>query len=129
MIKWIPIVLAALLLTGCTAKNQDALGYRQISMEEAAKLMEQETDYLLLDVRTAEEFQQGHIPEAMNLPNEDIGTQQLTQLPQKDQLLLVYCRSGNRSKQAAKKLVNLGYTNVVEIGGIMDWTGDLAAGD
>lgn len=129
MIKWIPIVLAALLLTGCTGKNQDALGYRQISMEEAAKLMEQETDYLLLDVRTAEEFQQGHIPEAMNLPNEDIGTQQLTQLPQKDQLLLVYCRSGNRSKQAAKKLVNLGYTNVVEIGGIMDWTGDLAAGD
>lgn len=129
MIKWIPIVLAALLLTGCTGKNQDALGYRQISMEEAAKLMEQETDYLLLDVRTAEEFQQGHIPEAMNLPNEDIGTQQLTQLPQKDQLLLIYCRSGNRSKQAAKKLVNLGYTNVVEIGGIIDWTGDLAAGD
>ncbi|MBE5766366.1 MAG: rhodanese-like domain-containing protein [Clostridiales bacterium] len=99
--------------------------YRQITMDEAVSVMANETDYLILDVRTPEEFASGHIPGAVNLPNEDIGTEEILSLSDKDKLILVYCRSGNRSKQAAQKLVNLGYTNIVEFGGIMDWKGEI----
>lgn len=87
-------------------------------------MMEEETDYIILDVRTPEEYEEKHITGAVNLPNENIGTEELTQLPDKEQLILVYCRSGNRSKQASKKLADLGYTNIVEFGGIKDWTGE-----
>ena len=78
----------------------------------------------ILDVRTAAEYNEGHIPGAINIPNEAIGTDAIPELPDKDQLILVYCRSGNRSKQASEKLVKLGYTNVVEFGGIIDWPGE-----
>jgi rhodanese-related sulfurtransferase len=77
-----------------------------------------------LDVRRIDEFAAGHIPGAINIPNESIGTDAIPELPNKDQLILVYCRSGNRSKQASKKLVDLGYTNIVEFGGIIDWPGE-----
>ena len=93
-------------------------------MEEAIAMMEEETGYILLDVRTPEEFAQMHIPGAINVPNETIGTEEIPELPNKDQLILVYCRSGNRSKQASEKLVALGYTNIVEFGGINDWPGE-----
>ena len=93
-------------------------------MEEAISLMEEETGYVILDVRTGQEYANGHIPDAINIPNETIGSSEISQLPDKDQMILVYCRSGSRSKQASKKLAALGYTNIVEFGGILDWTGD-----
>lgn len=125
MKKWIPVILSALLLTGCGASAQDNLGYRQITMEEAAKRMEQEPAAIILDVRRPDEYQAGHIPGAINIPNETIGREELPQLPDKDQTILVYCRSGNRSKQASEKLAALGYTQVLEFGGILDWTGQV----
>lgn len=115
-----------LLLTGCGA--EDAPTYRQVSSDEAAAMMASESDYLILDVRTREEYEQGHIPGAVCVPNESIGSGELSALPRKDQLILVYCRSGNRSKQAAQKLADLGYTNVVEFGGILSWTGETVSG-
>ena len=125
MKKWIPVILSALLLTGCGASAQDNLGYRQITMEEAAKRMEQEPAAIILDVRRPDEYQAGHIPGAINIPNETIGREELPQLPDKDQTILVYCRSGNRSKQASEKLAALGYTRVLEFGGILDWPGQV----
>ena len=94
-------------------------------MDEAITIMDRQTGYIILDVRRADEFAEGHIPGAINIPNESIGTAEISELPDKDQLILVYCRSGNRSKQASKKLVALGYTNIVEFGGIIDWPGDI----
>ena len=123
----IPILLVALLLAGCTAPtgtNKDAT-YKQISMSEAVEMMQNEDGYIILDVRRPDEYAAGHIPNAINVPNESIGDEEITELPDKDQLIFVYCRSGNRSKQASEKLVKLGYTNIVEFGGINDWNGEI----
>ena len=122
------ILLTLLILSGCgsSAPNNN---YQQISMKEAVSIMETEDNYIILDVRTKEEYQEKHIPGAVNLPNETISTADIPELPAKEQLILVYCRSGNRSKQAAKKLAALGYTNIIEIGGINDWTGETVSGD
>lgn len=98
--------------------------YHQIGMKEAQEMMEKEKNYILLDVRTEEEFVQGHIPGAINIPNEQISTQKLQELPDEDQLIMVYCRSGVRSKQAAQKLAWAGYHNITEFGGILDWPGE-----
>ena len=111
------------LLTGCGFRDA-ANTYTQISMDEAISMMETETDYIILDVRTLEEFKEKHIPGAICVPNETIVKDDIPSLPDKDQLILVYCRSGNRSKQASQKLADLGYTNVYEFGGINDWTGE-----
>lgn len=127
MKKLLPIIFAVLLLVGCSAPAAD-LSYRQIDMDEAITIMENETGYILLDVRTTSEFAEKHIPGAINIPNETIGTEQIPELPDKDQLILVYCRSGNRSKRASEKLAALGYTNVVEFGGIIDWPGETVSG-
>ena len=124
MKKIILILLIILLLSACSP-NDGNLGYEQISMEEAKVIIEEEKVYIIVDVRTPDEFADKHIPNAINIPNETIGTEEIAGLPDKDQKILVYCRSGNRSKQAAEKLVKLGYTNVVEIGGINDWTGEI----
>ena len=118
------LLLVLLLITGCTSQPAD-LNYRQISSAEAAELMQQENDYIILDVRTQKEYAEGHIPDAICIPNETIGDAEITALPDKNQFILVYCRSGNRSKQAAQKLADLGYTNIVEFGGINSWTGDV----
>ena len=115
--------LAALLLAGCAAPAEE-IAYRQVRMDEAMTMMEEASGYIILDVRTPEEFAEKHIPGALNIPNETIGTEELPELPDKDQLILVYCRSGNRSKQASEKLAALGYTNIVEFGGINDWPGE-----
>ena len=120
--KRVAIVLAVLLLAGCAAPAEE-ISYRQINMDEAITMMGEESGYVILDVRTPEEFADKHIPGAINIPNEAIGTEEIPELPDKDQLILVYCRSGNRSKQASEKLVALGYTNIVEFGGINDWPG------
>lgn len=122
----IPALLAlALVLTGVTNFAPKTTGYRQVTTEEAVNIMQTEENYVILDVRTAQEFASGHIPGAALLPNETIGTEDIPLLPDKDQLILVYCRSGNRSKQAAEKLAQLGYTNIVEFGGINSWTGEI----
>ncbi len=122
----IPVLLAlALVLTGVTNFAPKTTGYRQVTTEEAVNIMQTEENYVILDVRTAQEFASGHIPGAALLPNETIGTEEIPLLPDKDQLILVYCRSGNRSKQAAEKLAQLGYTNIVEFGGINSWTGEI----
>lgn len=122
----IPVLLAlALVLTGVTNFAPKTTGYRQVTTEEAVNIMQTEENYVILDVRTAQEFASGHIPGAVLLPNETIGTEDIPLLPDKDQLILVYCRSGNRSKQAAEKLAQLGYTNIVEFDGINSWTGEI----
>jgi len=127
MKKILPVLLAALLLAGCAAPVEE-LTYRQVNMDEAITLMKEESGYIILDVRTPEEFADKHIPGAINVPNETIGTKEIPQLPDKDQLILVYCRSGNRSRQASEKLAALGYTNIVEFGGINDWPGETVTG-
>lgn len=101
--------------------------YKQITMDKAKKIFESDADdsYIILDVRRADEFAQGHIPGAINVANESIVEEACKRLPDKHQLIYVYCRSGNRSKQAADKLAVLGYTNIVEIGGILDWKGSI----
>ncbi len=124
MKKIIPLLLSLLLLAGCASPTVQKPSFRQIGMNEAIEIMEKENDYIILDVRTPEEFGAKHIPGAINVPNESIGAEEIPELPNKEQLILVYCRSGNRSKQASQKLVKLGYTNIVEFGGINDWPGE-----
>ena len=136
--KIISILLLTFLFTSCTGEQNSSnttqntnsntdytvKAYRQITMNEAASIMKSEKDYIILDVRRPDEFSEGHIPNAINVPNEIIGASEIPELPDKDQLILVYCRSGRRSKEASQKLVDLGYTNVVEFGGILDWSGE-----
>ena len=126
MKKLLPILLSALMLTGrAGTSNNHTNTYRSITMDEAVDMMAKETGYIILDVRRSDEFAEGHIPGAINVANETIGTDEIPELPDKDQLIMVYCRSGRRSKEAAEKLVKLGYTNIVEFGGILDWKGEI----
>lgn len=124
MKKIISFILLLVLLTGCGASSADEAGYKQISSAEAMEIMENESGYIIIDVRTPEEFKKKHITGAVNIPNEKIGDEEIDALPDKNQLILVYCRSGNRSKQASAKLAELGYTNISEFGGIIDWSGE-----
>lgn len=126
------LLCAVFLLTLCACGQQNPTAtesaqpaYRQVSSEEGAALMKSESNYIILDVRRQDEFAAGHIPGAICVPNETIGTAEIPELPDKAQLILVYCRSGRRSKEAAQKLADLGYTNIVEFGGIIDWTGEV----
>ena len=128
MKKFIMLLLSVLFLAGCALPAGQEVSYRQINMDEAITMMEEESSYIILDVRTPEEFADKHIPGAINIPNETISTEEIPELPDKDQLILVYCRSGNRSKQASEKLAALGYTNIVEFGGINDWPGETVTG-
>ena len=129
MKKLIPILLSALMFTGCAGtSNNQTNTYRQITMDEAVNMMAEESGYIILDVRRPDEFAAGHIPGAINVANETIGTDDVPELPDKNQLIMVYCRSGRRSKEAAEKLVKLGYTNIVEFGGILDWKGETVTG-
>ncbi len=126
MKKLIPILLSALMFTGCSGTSNSQINtYRSITMDEAVAMMERESGYIILDVRTPAEFAEKHIPNAINVPNESIGTAEISELPDKNQLIMVYCRSGRRSKEASEKLVKLGYTNIVEFGGILDWKGEI----
>ena len=135
--KRIVLLLSAslLLLAGCgTGKQEEETGkaagtYRQISQEEAQRIMEREEGYVIVDVRREDEFLSGHIPGAILIPNESIEDTPPAQLPDRDQLILIYCRSGNRSKQASQKLANMGYTNICEFGGINTWPGEIVAGN
>jgi rhodanese-related sulfurtransferase len=113
------ILLVLLLLTGC-GKNQEA-SYMNITAQEAKQIMDTQEGYIILDVRTQEEYDEKHIPGAILIPNDRIVTQAEEVLTAKNQLILVYCRSGRRSKLAAQDLLELGYTNIKEFGGIIDW--------
>ena len=99
--------------------------YTSISMDEAKEIFKTPGDYIILDVRRADEFADGHIPGAMNVANESIVDKEPVELPDKQQTIYVYCRSGNRSKQASEKLAKMGYTNIIEFGGILDWKGNI----
>ena len=130
MKKLIPLLLSALMFTGCAGVgNQANNTYRSITMDAAVTMMAEESGYIILDVRRPDEFAAGHIPNAINVPNETIDTAEIPELPDKDQLIMVYCRSGRRSKEASEKLVQLGYTNIVEFGGILDWKGEIVTGE
>ena len=98
---------------------------KHVSMNDIVQIMEENENYIILDVRTQAEYNQGHIPNAICIPNETIDENVVNKLPDKNQMILVYCRSGNRSKQAAEKLKKLGYTNIIEFGGIRDWKGEI----
>ena len=121
MKKGLLFLLVVFLLTACGQENQQEAVYRNITAEDAKKIMDTEEGYIILDVRTQEEYDEGHIPGAILIPGTEIEMRAEEDMPDKDQLLLVYCRSGRRSKQAAEILVELGYTNVMEFGGILDW--------
>ena len=123
--RLLPLVLSLTLLSSCGTRTGSSAGYRQISMDEAVKTMKDEENYIILDVRRPDEYSEGHIPGAINVPNEEIGSAEIAELPNKSQLILVYCRSGRRSKEASEKLVKLGYTGIVEIGGIQDYEGEI----
>lgn len=136
--KIILLFLSTLIFTSCSSSKNDITtsptttptdtiinNYRQITMNEAVAIMEEESEYIILDVRRPDEFAAGHIPNAINVPNESIGTTEIPELPNKEQMILVYCRSGRRSKEASEKLVKLGYSNILEFGGILDWKGEI----
>lgn len=116
------VLLAALLLAGCALAEN---GYTQIDQETAKRMMAQDDGHVIVDVRTREEYDEGHIPGAILIPNESIGCDSPEALPDYDQIILIYCRSGNRSRQAAQKLASMGYTNIYEFGGINTWTGEI----
>ena len=121
------LITIMMLFTACKDKetNQDSMDYKQITMDEAKEIFETKGDYIIVDVRRADEFASGHIPDAINIPSGSIGDADIPELPDKDQVIYVYCRSGNRSKQAARELARLGYTNIIEFGGILDWKGEV----
>ena len=123
MRKLILLLLAAMLLVGCGQANQNnrEAVYMNITAQEAKQIMDSEEGCIILDTRTQEEYDEGHIPGAIVIPHDEITDRAEEELPDKDQLLLVYCRSGRRSKLAAEALVKLGYTNIKEFGGIIDW--------
>ena len=123
MKKLILLLLAVMLLTACgqDIENNQGAVYVNITAEEAKQIMDTEEGCIILDVRTQEEYDQGHIPGAIQISHEEIADKAEEVLTDKDQLILVYCRSGRRSKLAAEALVELGYTNIKEFGGIIDW--------
>ena len=125
--KKLLILALSLFLAGCmvTKTSETSGSYKTISSKEAQQMIEEHKDALILDVRTAAEYESGHIPNAVNLSNEDIQAGKVDSLKDKSQLIMVYCRSGNRSRQAAQKLAELGYTNVVDFGGLQSWQGDI----
>ena len=114
--------MVSIFLIGCGGNMVEA-EYRHVSSDEAQRLMETESGYIILDVRTMKEYSEGHIPGAICIPNETIGKEPPTELTDMEQMILVYCRSGRRSKEAAQKLADMGYKNVIEFGGIIDWHG------
>ena len=124
------VVVGIFGLTGC-ALNQKKDGdgmertYTQITQEEAMEMMKKDDGHIIVDVRRQDEYDQGHIPDAILIPNETIDAEMPEELPDKEQIILIYCRSGNRSKQASQKLFDMGYENVYEFGGINTWQGEI----
>ena len=106
-----------------------AANYQQITQEKAKEIMQADDGHVIVDVRRQDEYDSGHIPGAILIPNESIGTEQPKELPDLDQVILIYCRSGRRSKEASQKLADMGYTHIYEFGGIIDWTGEVVTSE
>ena len=125
------IILVLLSIAGCGKKDKAMDGegmlnsYQKISQAEAKEMMKKDDGHIIVDVRRQDEYESGHIPGAVLIPNESIGTEKPEELPDQDQIILVYCRSGNRSSQAAQKLFDMGYTKVYDFGGINTWDGEI----
>lgn len=130
------VILVILVAIGIFLKNRNSSveenkittkepNIQYVSMNDIEKIMNENENYIILDVRTIEEYNDGHIPGAICIPNETIDENVVSKLPDKELLILIYCRSGNRSKQATKKLKDLGYLNLIEFGGIIDWPGEI----
>ena len=114
------------LLSGCAQPSgSSAASYKQITQEEAKEMMTKDDGHIIVDVRRQDEYDEGHIPDAVLIPNESITDKKPDELPDLNQIILVYCRSGRRSKEASQKLADMGYTNVYEFGGINTWTGEV----
>ena len=129
MKKLIWILLAILVLTACgqDKENKQEAAYVNITAQQAKEIMDSQEGYIILDTRTQEEYDEGHIPGAILIPYDEILEKAESMLTDKDQLILVYCRSGRRSKLAAEDLQKLGYTNIKEFGGIIDWKYEVEA--
>ena len=126
MLAAVAVVITVAMASCQTVNNNVApVGYQRISAAEAMVMMDRYDELIILDVRTEEEFSEGHIPGAILIPDYELAERAETELPNKDQLILVYCRSGRRSKTAAEMLVGMGYTNVKDFGGIIDWEYDI----
>ena len=123
--KRIIALLTGLISEKGSGKVQTAGTYTHISQETAKEMMGKDDGHVIVDVRRQLEYDTGHIPGAVLIPNESIGTEMPKELPDHDQIILVYCRSGSRSRNAAQKLADMGYTNIYEFGGILDWTGEI----
>ena len=123
--RGILLLVALLLLAGCGKEVKTEVNYVNITAQEAKELMDREEGYVILDVRTEEEYAQGHIPGAILIPDNEIEEKAEEIMNDKDQMILVYCRSGRRSKNAAQTLLELGYTDIREFGGIIDWPYDI----
>ena len=123
MKKLVFLLLAVMMLTACGQDKENDQGavYMNITAEKAKQIMDTEEGYIILDVRAQEEYDEGHIPGEILIPHTEIEARAEEVLTDKDQLILVYCRSGRRSKIAAEALVEMGYTNIKEFGGILDW--------
>ena len=120
------VLAVVMMLSGCALANSStSASYKQITQEEAKEMMKKDDGHIIIDVRRQDEYDEGHIPGAVLIPNESITDKQPEELPKLDQIILVYCRSGRRSKEASQKLSDIGYTNVYEFGGINTWTGEI----
>lgn len=116
------LVMIIIVFSGCSSSPEKAdSDYKKITAEEAKTRIDKDEDVIIVDVRTLEEYNEGHIENAILIPNETIIDNQPEQLPDLDSEILIYCRSGNRSQQATEKLIEMGYTNVYDFGGIIDW--------
>ena len=120
------LIAAVILLTGCSiGSTGNSAPYHQIAQEEAKEMMTKNDGHVIVDVRRQDEYDEGHIPGAVLIPNESITDKQPEQLPDLNQVILIYCRSGRRSKEASQKLADMGYTNIYEFGGINTWNGEI----
>ncbi len=142
IIALIPLSFAIILFSGCDSEKNNnsvidrsydssapAAGYKMIDQDTAKEMMTKNDGHIIVDVRRQDEYDEGHIPGAVLIPNETIGNEKPEELPDTDQIILIYCRSGNRSKDASKKLADMGYTNIYEFGGINTWTGEIVSKD
>lgn len=132
------ILIMLMLLCGCSGNvstasaatsTEQILQYKQISQGEAKEMMTKDDGHIIVDVRRQDEYDAGHIPGAILIPNENIDTTRPKELPDLDQIILVYCRSGRRSKEASEKLAKMGYTKIYEFGGIITWTEETVKND
>ena len=123
------LLVMASAVTGCGGDTADdrkeQAKYQRITADEAQVLMQKERDYLILDVRSPEEYAEGHIPHAINIPMEQFGEDPPKELPDRNQTIFVYCVKGIRSMNVANRLAHMGYKNIIEMGGIQDWHGEI----